>query len=251
MSKNKISPVLRFFPSMTDFAFLMPIIFIFQGMHGAKTLLGDCDTGWHVRTGEWIMSHGQVPHQDLFSFTRVGQPWFAWEWLWDVIFGWMHLHWGMATVVVGSALVISMTAALLFRLAQHKSGNPLVAMAITFLAVASSSIHFLARPHLFTLLFTVIFYTILEKARERGSARLLWLLPLLTVLWTNLHGGWFIGIVLIGIYGAGEMVSGLFDGEPKAWLAGIHRMLPYAGIAFLCLAGSVWLPVISFHALRW
>ena len=167
-------------------------------MHGAKTLLGDGDTGWHVRTGEWIMSHGRVPHQDLFSFTKTGQTWFAWEWLWDVIFAWLHQHWGMAAVVVGSALVIALTSALLFRLAYRKSGNPLVAMAFTFLAVASSSIHFLARPHLFTLLFTVVFYAILERARENRSARLLWWLPVLTVLWTNLHGGWFIGVVLIG-----------------------------------------------------
>ncbi len=239
MSETKNNPVLRFLPSMTDFAFLMPIIFIFGGMHGAKTLLGDCDTGWHVRTGEWIMSHGRVPHRDLYSYTRAGQPWFAWEWLWDVIFGWLHLHWGMATVVMGSALVISLTSALLFRLAHRKCGNPLVAMGITFLAVASSSIHFLARPHLVTLLFTVVFYTIFDRTRETRSARMLWWLPVLTVLWTNLHGGWFVGVVLIGIFAAGELANGLFGGEPGDWPAAIKLTLPYAGIALLCLAGSL------------
>ena len=114
-------------------------------MHGAKTLLGDGDTGWHVRTGEWILSHGRVPDKDLFSFTKTGQTWFAWEWLWDVIFAWLHQHWGMAAVVVASALVIALTSALVFRLTFRKSGNPLIAMAFTFLAVASSSIHFLAQ----------------------------------------------------------------------------------------------------------
>jgi hypothetical protein len=217
----------------------MPLIFIFAGMHGAKTLLGDGDTGWHVRTGEWILSHGRVPYTDLFSFTKTGQPWFAWEWLWDVIFAWLHQRWGMATVVVGSTLVIALTSALVFRLAYRKSGNPLIAIALTFLAVASSSIHFLARPHLFTLLFTVVFYTILERVRENRSARMLWWLPVLTVLWTNLHGGWFIGVVLIGVYGAGELAGGLFGGEPGAWPAAVKRTLPYAGIAGLCLAASL------------
>jgi hypothetical protein len=239
MPDTKTNPVLRFLPSMADFAFLMPLVFIFTGMHGAKTLLGDGDTGWHVRTGEWIMSHGSVPHQDLFSFTKTGQPWFAWEWLWDVIFAWMHQRWGMAAVVVGSALVIALTSALLFRLANRKSGNPLLAMAFTFLAIASSSIHFLARPHLFTLLFTVVFYAILERAREEKSVRLLWWLPVLTVLWTNLHGGWFIGVVLTGLFGVGEMATGIFDGEPGAWRAAIVRTLPYAGIATMCLAASL------------
>jgi len=239
MTKAKTNPVLRILPSMADFAFLMPLIFIFGGMHGARTLLGDGDTGWHVRTGEWIMSHGRVPDKDLFSFTRTGQTWFAWEWLWDVAFAWLHQHWGMAAVVVGSALVIALTSALVYRLTFRKCGNPLIAMAFTFLAVAASSIHFLARPHLFTLLFTVVFYTILERVREKNSTRLLWCLPLATVLWTNLHGGWFIGVVLIGLYGAGELGNGLFDPETGAFLAAVKRMWPYAACAFACLAASL------------
>jgi hypothetical protein len=108
------------------------------------------------------------------------------------------------------------TSALVFRLTFRKCGNPLIAMALTFLAMASSSIHFLARPHLFTLLFTVVFYTILERVRENRNARLLWWLPVLTVLWTNLHGGWFLGVVLIGLYGAGELAGGLFDGGTRS-----------------------------------
>ena len=92
MQPNKPTRLPRWLPSMTDAAFLMPLVFLFCGMHGAKTLLGDGDTGWHLRTGEWILAHGRVPDHDIFSFTRSGQPWFAWEWLWDVLFGWLHLH---------------------------------------------------------------------------------------------------------------------------------------------------------------
>lgn len=134
------SPAVRVLPSLTDFAFLMPVFFLFAGMGGAKTLLGDGDTGWHVRTGEWILSHGRVPNKDLFSFTKTGQPWFAWEWLWDVIFAWLHQHWGMASVVVASVLVISATSALVFRLSFKKCGNPLIALAATFLAMAGSAL---------------------------------------------------------------------------------------------------------------
>ena len=60
------------------------------------------------------------------------------------------------------------------------------------LVTGGSAIHWLARPHLFTLLFTVIFYSILERVKD-GKRRLLWWLPALTVLWTNLHGGFFVG----------------------------------------------------------
>ena len=64
--------IARFLPSLTDVAFLMPISFIFMKLSGAHTLLGDGDTGWHIRTGQWILAHHQVPHTDLFSFSRPG-----------------------------------------------------------------------------------------------------------------------------------------------------------------------------------
>jgi hypothetical protein len=145
-----------------------------------------------------------VPDRDIFSFTRPGQPWFAWEWLWDVLFGWLHLHAGMGAVVLASSLVLALTFALLFRMARLKS-DALVALLLTLVAAAGSAGHWLARPHLFTMLFTVIFYSILERSSGApGVPRRLWLLPPLMVLWTNLHGGFFVGILLIGAYAAGE-----------------------------------------------
>ena len=62
----------------------MPIVFLFTRMEGVKTMLGDGDTGWHIRTGR--MDSRQWPraaYQDIFSYTKAGQPWYAWEWLWD------------------------------------------------------------------------------------------------------------------------------------------------------------------------
>lgn len=203
MQPSKPSPYFRYLPSMADAAFVLPLVFLFCGMQGAHTLLGDGDTGWHLRTGEWILAHGRVPDRDIFSFTRFGQPWFAWEWLWDVLFGWLHLHAGMAAVVLGSSLVLGVTFALLFRLARRQS-DALVALVFTLIAAAGSAGHWLARPHLCTMLFTVIFCSELERAGDGLHARRLWLLPALMVLWTNLHGGFLVGVLLAGAYAAGE-----------------------------------------------
>src|SRR5437016_2451541 len=105
----KPNPIFRLMPSLTDVAFLMPLVFLFTRMEGVRTLLSDCDTGWHVRTGEWILANGRVPDQDIFSFTKPGAPWFAWEWLWDISFAWLHRHGGLAAVVLVSMLVICLT----------------------------------------------------------------------------------------------------------------------------------------------
>jgi len=230
--------LLRLLPCMTDMAFVMPLVFLFVGMRGAKTLLGDGDTGWHLRTGEWILAHGHVPSRDIFSFTRSGQPWFAWEWLWDVLFGWLHLHFGMAAVLVASSLVLALTFALLFRLARLKSGDALVALAATLVAAAGSTGHWLARPHLFTMLFTVVFYSLLERVEREDARRLLWLLPPLMVVWTNLHGGFFVGILLIGGYAAGEFAVLLRETGSAERRAALERGLRYSLAAGGCALAS-------------
>src|SRR5207302_10830997 len=62
-------------------------LFLFQGY---QKLFRDSDAGWHIRNGEAILGTGALPHTDPYSFTRAGQPWFAWEWLSDVVSGALH-----------------------------------------------------------------------------------------------------------------------------------------------------------------
>ena len=62
-------------------------LFLFQGY---QQLFRDSDAGWHIRTGEAILATGTLPRTDPYSFTRAGQPWFAWEWLADVAAGSIH-----------------------------------------------------------------------------------------------------------------------------------------------------------------
>src|SRR5438105_13488050 len=130
--------VLKLLPSFTDFAFLMPIAFLFGRMNGVKTLLGDCDTGWHIRTGEWIAANHSVPARDIFSFSKAGEPWFAWEWLSDVVFAWLNAHGCLQAVVLLAIVLVSCTFALLFRLVRRKS-NVIVAICLTMLAAGTSS----------------------------------------------------------------------------------------------------------------
>jgi hypothetical protein len=175
----------KLLPSLADFAFLMPIVFLFGRMDGVRTLLSDCDTGWHIRTGEWIIANGWVPMRDIFSFSKPGSPWFAWEWLSDVLFARLNGMGGLQAVVMFTVVMLSVTFGALFLLVRRKS-NPIVAIAVTVLAAAGSSIHWLARPHLFTLLFLVLFYAALEQVKEGRThlmgVPILGVLPVATIL---------------------------------------------------------------------
>ncbi len=203
LQHSRIAAVL---PSLTDVMFLLPLAFMFGRAKGAQDLL-EGDTGWHIRAGEWMLAHGQVARTDMFSFTKDGQPWFAWEWLWEVGAAGLHRHGGLAAVVMASMLVLCLTSVLLFRLVLRVCPYRTPAAAITFLAVASSSVHWWARPHILSWLFAVMTMWVVAW-QESGERRWLWTLPLLTIAWANIHGGFLVVFIILGSYAAGHLLRG-------------------------------------------
>ena len=232
---QKTPAVARLLPSLTDVAFLMPAMFLFIKLEGARSLLSDGDTGWHVRTGEWILAHHRVPQTDMFSFSRPGAPWFAWEWLWDVIFAMLHQRWGMAAVVLTSLVVLSLTNAMLFRLIRRKCDNGLVAIAVTLLATGGCAIHWLARPHLFTLLFFTLTLHITDRAAGGRTGLLLWLVPL-TLVWTNMHGGFFVLFLVLGCYVGSNLANAAIEPDAARRLEFLRAVKPWFATALGCFA---------------
>jgi hypothetical protein len=249
MPANNSKFPIKLLPSMLDFAFLMPIVFLFGRMDGMQSLLGDCDTGWHIRTGEWIAANRMVPAHDLFSYSKPDGIWFAWEWLSDLCFAWLNGHGGLAAVGLAAILLISTVFAFLYLLVRRKS-NAIIAILVTMAAAAASSIHWLARPHLFTLLFVVLFYAALDRVRE-GRTRLagipyLAILPVATIVWTNLHGGFVAGILMVGAYGCGELLRFVLSPNRQAARAALAQAWRYFACALACLAASLVNPY-TFH----
>jgi len=235
----KAHPIVHVLPSFTDLAFLLPVGLLFAGRGGLGSLLGDADTGWHVRAGEWMLAQGRVPTTDLFSYTRPDAPWYAWEWLWDVAFATVHASWGLGGVALVSLAVIATTFAAVYRMALGRCGHPLIAIGVTLLAVWGSASHWLARPHLFTLLFMTAFLAVLHRVKSGGRTRLLWLLPPLTVLWTNLHGGFLAGLLCLAAYAGGELLLALTTGDPGERRHAASRALPYLWTLLACGLASL------------
>jgi hypothetical protein len=190
-------------PSFADLFFVVLICMLtFSPMSAA--LLRDADTGWHIRSGEQILLTHTVPRTDPFSYTKQGEPWYAWEWLYDVVIGAIHHVSGLNGVVLFTAAVISSTFALLFRFILRRSGNLVVAGALTLLATAAAQVHMLARPHVLSWLFTLLWVENLCRFEDGERAALLWLPPLM-LLWANLHAGFVLGLGLLGVFAIGCM----------------------------------------------
>lgn len=191
-------------PSLTDILFIS-LLCATYGFLGPN-LLADSDIGWHIRNGEQILATHSVPQTDSFSYTMAGRPWYAWEWLYDTIIAGIHHAAGLNGVVLFSAFVFALTFALLFRLALRWRGSLPVAIGLTLLSAVAASIHLLARPHLLTWLFTLVWFERLDGfQRGLGKTRHLLALPLIMLVWVNLHGGFLIGLALLALFLAGNL----------------------------------------------
>ena len=199
-----------------------------------QKLLGDGDTGYHIRVGEYILKTLSIPHVDMFSFISPPLPWTAHEWLSEVIMALIHGRFGMTGVVLFYGGMIATLYTLLFVMMRRLNGHILVALAVVMLAITSSMLHWLARPHIFSLLMMVIWYGILDSYQYEGVDRL-YQLPLLMLLWVNLHGGFITGFIMLGIYVTGNLYLGRFGAQGERGAAGTRgrRLLKISLLSLL------------------
>ena len=192
--------------------------FFLAGPTGWRVLLADGDTGWHIRTGEWIFAHGHVPTQDLFSFSKAGAPWFAWEWLSDVLFAWLFHAAGFKALLLFTGIVIAAFSGVILRFAIWRGANPHGRRGLAVLADGRGFHHaFSGAAACLHFALSALSIWLIEADRRRASSRI-WLLVPLTLLWTNLHGGWAILIACLVL-----LVSGLRRRRPGwACAAGIR-----------------------------
>jgi hypothetical protein len=165
-------------------------LFLFQGY---RKLFRDSDAGWHIRNGESILQTGQLPRADPYSFTKAGQPWFAWEWAADVAMGVVHRAAGLRGVALFYAVAIAAGVWMWFRLHWAMGGNFLVACAMAPLLLSTCNIHWLARPHVlgWLLLLGVVWWS-----ERRGP---LWVLAVVMVVWGNVHASFFLGAAVVAL----------------------------------------------------
>ena len=160
----------------------------------APPILNDGDTFWHIAAGRWIIAHGAVPATDPFSFTFVGRPWMAHEWLSEVIMAGAFLAAGWSGVMLLTGLAIGALAALMGGWLLRWL-SPFSTFATLVVGLACVGPGMLARPHLLVLP-VVAFWTIgLLRARAARHAPPLWL-PLVMALWANMHSSFLVGLVL-------------------------------------------------------
>jgi hypothetical protein len=176
----------------------------------------DPDLWWHLRTGQWILENRAVPHADPFSSTHDGTPWVAHEWLADIGLYRLYQAGGFGALSLVTAIVITAAFSLVYLASDLR---PHLAIFTTLLAALASAVTWGPRPQMLTLLFSALTLLLLHQGRTRR--RRLWLLPILMLVWANVHSGFFLGLVMIASVLAGACIE---------WLIGRRRSVPGAQI---------------------
>lgn len=172
-------------------------LFLFQGYRG---LFRDSDAGWHIRNGEAILATHHLPVTDPYSFTRAGQPWYAWEWAADVAVGAVHRLAGLSGVALFYATAIAAGVWLWFQLHWVLHGSFLLAGAMAPLLLSTCNLHWLARPHVLSWLFLLLAVLWAEHMQGSFGWRQAAAVAAFTALWANVHASFFLAPLIAIVY---------------------------------------------------
>ncbi len=230
-----------FAPDLALTLALTTLLLLFFVFGGATALFSDSDTGWHIRYGERIISSGLLPQTDPFSFSRMGEPWVAWEWGADMLMGAVYRVSGLGGVASMYGLCIGASVWMWCRLNRAAGGNFLLACLFFIPMLSTTALHWLARPHVFSWLFLLGTVWWCERMPDRMGFCHLSLVVMAAAAWANLHASFFFAPLTALVYGAGTYVKPLIwaaDGPPIRE-AGGHRARNYILLALAASAGTL------------
>jgi hypothetical protein len=195
-----------------------------------STEIADPDFWWHLKTGQYIVTEHRLPTPDPFAYTTASAPTssdetatrrfnLTHEWLAQAAWYLVYAAGGYPAVVLWKALLLAALCGFTGFVARQRTGSWLWGIGAA-LAAASLSIEFAKdRPSILSYVFTAGFIAIFESRRR------LWLLPVLSILWANCHGGFFLGWIVCGAYCAEALLRRSPDTRRVLLISGLAVLL--------------------------
>jgi hypothetical protein len=155
------------------------------------------DLAYHLKVGELIVAERAVPRTDVLAWTTAGRPWLDQNWGAQVaLYGIWRLG-GLPLLTVASALCAMATWGLVAAACRRRTANLRLIAGAVLAGYAAAAAGLSPRPQLFSMLLFATELYLLEVARTRPRVALA--IPLLMVLWANLHGAFVVGVALLAI----------------------------------------------------
>lgn len=202
--------------------------------------LVDPDLWGHVRYGQDWLAEGELPRTASHTFTAVDYPWINHENLAELAFATGYDVLGTNGLLIvkclwGMAILLSMVW-----VARRHGVHAFTAWALMLLVAANLQAFFPLRPQLLSFALCAITLILLDHGfhdwQEKKTIRwqLLWSLPLVFVLWVNAHGGFVLGLCIVGAYLGGRILELLVHERLAAW----PRVLAISVLGLSCVAAT-------------
>jgi hypothetical protein len=160
----------------------------------------DTDIWWHLRTGQWVVDHAQVPATDPFSAYGEGKRWIAYSWLFEILVYILYVKLGLMGIVVFT-VAMSLLIALVLHGALRRAKLPFIPEVLLMAAALGAMSNLISpRSWLFSILFFTVELSILFYVRRTDKFAHLLALPPLFVLWANLHMQFIYGLAVLGLF---------------------------------------------------
>lgn len=157
----------------------------------ASTIL-DPDFGWHVRVGEFLLRQG-IPYTDPFSYTMPSYPFVSHEWLLDLLLSSAFHFVGM--LGLGAIFSFLAVSALVICLGKERKNLSVASLLPIGLAVLAVGNFVGIRPQVLSwVFFSVVLVIVRDKTLFH---RWKWCLPLLFLLWANMHASFPVGLFVL------------------------------------------------------
>lgn len=194
--------------------------FLAVGLPVLATLIANLsavDLAYHLRAGGITLDTGHIPTVDTFTFTAPGAAWLNQQWGAQVILAAIYRVAGWTGLTLLRAALVGATFGCLFEACRRRGLDLRRAAWLTLAAFVVSAVALALRPQLIGMALFAL--TLLLVADRRAHPRRVWAVPLIVLVWANIHGSFFLGPVVLGL----AWLEDIHAGNP-----GRHRMLGLA-----------------------
>jgi hypothetical protein len=187
-------------PRLQDILFL--VILLMALTLGQRMLNMDGDLPRHLLTGKYILESQKVPTTEPFAYPYAGRTYVSHEWLTDVVFYLVYSVSGTAGIVLLAGILLATTSFFLYKISTKYNNSKLLILFLVIWGIGITSLNWVTRPHLVSMLFLVIWMGWVDKLVHNEPIAI-WRFPVMMLIWANMHGEFIAGILVLCAYAAG------------------------------------------------
>jgi len=172
-----------------------------------KFAVTDFDTWWHLKVGDWIVENSALPHTGILSRTAADRPWVAYSWGYEVLLSRAYAWFGLIGIgVVGTVLTVGVMFSTYWML-RRLSGRFWLSCVLAGISCFAFLFTVAPRPVFFSYILYCVTLALLLEAQRTGRIQLLYWLPLVFVIWANLHIQFVYGLFTLALFVAVHLLQ--------------------------------------------